>query len=466
MGGNREVERPLGTRNAARAGRGGTLDRIRNLWLLLRGQFWIVPVIISIAGLGLAYLLLAYGGMLMSSREPSLWWLYGGDADSAREVLSSVLSGLITMTSLVVSVTFVILTLAANQLGPRLIMIFIADRQIQTMLGLFLGTILYVLTVLRTLGDELGAGQVPHLAVTVGSGLTVVCLFALVFYLHKVARSIVADNVVGKVAADLSHQIRQVLPETDGSDPGPVPEDGEGWPIALERRGYVQAIDYSALVEIARKHDRVLTIGIRAGHFVLNHGEHITARPRRPFDEATLAAVRSAFIVGQERTPAQDIEFGIRQLVEIAVRALSPGINDVFTALAVADRLGAALEEILSRAPQPVLLRDDEGTVRVVADRSGFDGLLDAAFDQIRQAARPHPAVLIRMADVMAQLAPVLGDAARAGAVLDQLAKLEQTAGGESFASDDQRDVMVRIGNARAIIDRAFRMRSSAFAAV
>jgi uncharacterized membrane protein len=161
------------------------MSRLRNIFALLREQLWIIPLLLSVLALALAFWLLTSGAELLESLDGKHWWLYSGDASTARGLLSSLLSGLMTMTSLIVSVTFVILTLAANQLGPRLISIFMADRQIQIVLGLFLGTILYVLVVLRSLNETLGAEGVPHIAVTVGSALTVVCLFALLFYVHR-----------------------------------------------------------------------------------------------------------------------------------------------------------------------------------------------------------------------------------------------------------------------------------------
>ena len=193
------------------------MDRIRNLLALLRAQLWIIPLAISVLALALAYWVLTSGGAVLErwTAGSGFWWLYGGDAESARGLLSSLLSGLMTMTSLIVSVTFVILTLSANQLGPRLISTFMADRQIQTVLGLFLGTILYVLVVLRSLDETLGREGVPHIAVTIGSALTIVCLFALLFYVHKIARSIIADNVVAQVAGDLHRNIAGMLKDTE-----------------------------------------------------------------------------------------------------------------------------------------------------------------------------------------------------------------------------------------------------------
>jgi len=427
------------------------MERIRNIVILLRGQLWIVPLILSLLALALAYLVLAFGPSFLADWDDGeLWWLYGGDASSARDLLSSLLSGLMTMTSLVVSVTFVILTLAANQLGPRLIPIFMGDRQIQTVLGLFLGTILYVLVVLRSLDETLGPEGVPHAAVTVGSALTVVCLFALLFYVHKVARAIVADSIVARVARDLHNDVRSMLADAGESD-GAVPKDipPTAGTVSLGRSGYIQVIDYDRLISLACREDALLQVKVRAGHFVLKGGEHVVVHAAQWPDNDAIEAIREAFVVGEERSPAQDLEFGLRQLVEIALRALSPGINDPYTAIAVLDRLGAALEEIFQRSLRPTALHDKEGAVRVIAQRSDVQGLIDAAFDPIRQAGQEIPAVLIRMADVLGQLASVLRPGAAREAVARHLGRLAETAEAARLAPCDRSAVLLRVERAR-----------------
>jgi uncharacterized membrane protein len=429
------------------------MERLRNVVVLLRGQLWIIPLCLSALALGLAYWVLTSGASFLEARDVSgFWWLYGGDASSARDLMSSLLSGLMTMTSLVVSVTFVILTLAANQLGPRLISTFMGDRQIQTVLGLFLGTILYVLVVLRSLDETLGSEGVPHAAVTIGSALTVVCLFALLFYVHKIARAIIADSIVARVAGDLHNDIHSMLTTDSDETERSVPElrKPRTGAVSLDRSGYIQVIDYDRLVTLACHENAVFQVKVRAGHFILKNGEHVVVHGGRPLDEKAAQPIRDAFVVGGERSSAQDLEFGLRQLVEIALRALSPGINDPYTAIAVIDRLGAALEEIFMRSLQQEVWRDKEGEVRVIAQRSDVQGLTDAAFDAIRQAGREIPAVLIRMADVLGQLAPVLRSEEARGAVSQHFGKLAETAAEARLAPSDRTAVLRRIEQAKA----------------
>jgi uncharacterized membrane protein len=407
--------------------------------------------------LALAYGVLVFGEAasrwaLASGALP--WWLFSGDAGTARNLLSSLLSGLMTMMSLVVSVTFVILSLAANQLGPRLIPTFMADRQIQAVIGLFLATILYILVVLRSISDVLGPSGVPHVAVTGGTLLTVFCLFALLFYVHKVARSLVADNIVDTVGRGLLQSVRTILPEPgDGDGDGDGQEaDLERLPaveqdIAIGRSGVIQVVDHDALLAQAVEAGVTLDVAVRAGHFVLRHGAHVRVRGGS-LDEEGQDTVREAFVIGPERSPAQDIEFGIRQLVEIGLRALSPGINDPFTAIATLDRLGEALEAAIARGELAGVLRDGDGWPRVVLSRSDPAGMIGAAFDPLRQAGRTNPAVLIRMADIIAELARAARGRRWKDALADQLRKIGQTAQAADLVPADLSAVQVRIEQA------------------
>ncbi len=385
-------------------------DRLRHVWTIIQGSLWFVPVLMGAAAAALAILLLNVDtGLIRDAGE--FWLLYTGDAENARELMSALLSGMITMTSLVVSITMVVLTLAAGQIGPRLIRSFIQDRVTQAVLGLFLADILYLLVVFRTINGPPegsgGGGSVPHLAVSTGTGLTVLCLLVLLFYIHKLARSIIYDTVIRNVTTELQETVARLMPAADETDPrdeeGPEPA-GHGAPVSLDRDGYVQAIGHDGLVEAARKAGAVIRLRAGAGDFVLADTPVATVHP--PSD-AVAAAVRDAFVIGPERTPAQDVGFGIRQLVEIATRALSPGLNDVFTAIAVIDNLSAALADIFRHDPEPGRLRDGDGTVRIVRDVPDHGALVGAAFDQIRHSGGGNPAVLTRLADAIGRLASV-----------------------------------------------------------
>jgi uncharacterized membrane protein len=406
------------------------MEKLANILNRLRQSLWLLPGAMSAGAAVLAWLLLSFSFEALITDPRAKWWLFSGDAGTARDLLSSLLSGLITMTSLVVSITMVVLSLAAGQLGPRLIVNFIRDRQIQMVLGLFMGTIVYTLLVLRSVSDEFGPGAIPHIAVAVASALTLLCLFALLFFVHKIARSIIADTVVRQVADELEDAIANAAP--DRHQPQIQDESpktfGTRTPVSIGVAGYVQVIDYGQLVKLAAEHDVVIETHVRAGHFVLRLGEHLEILSHGPVPDALPDGLRKAIVIGPERTSTQDLEYSVRQLVEIAVRALSPGINDPFTALAVVNRLGAALECAAGRPDPPSVHVDKQGVVRVKAQVTNFVGLLDTSFNQIRQAATGNAALLIQTSETLGQLAAVVHDPAGRAGLFAHLQKIERAA--------------------------------------
>jgi uncharacterized membrane protein len=431
------------------------MDRLRNFLSILQNQLWPLPSVIMLAAGWLATYLLARGHELLPDPDSPPWWLYSGQASTARDLLASLLSGLMTMTSLVVSITFVILTLAANQLGPRLIAIFMGDRQIQAVLGLFIGTIVYMVLIMRTLDDTLGDEGVPHLAVSTATLLTLLCLVALLFYLHKIARLIIADNVVDTVSRGLQADFHKILPVEDEDRADEARDlhlsspEGQAWNISLDVAGYVQVVDYNRLLTLACKKDIIIRADVRAGHHVLRCGNHVKVfapvDPGRP----VVNAIRRAFTIGTSRTPAQDPEQGIRQLVEIATRALSPGTNDPFTALAVIERLGSAIEVAFGRSDQQRVFRDAGGAVRLIVNRADIAGLIDAAFHPIRQAGGSHPAILIALSETILRLAPSVRLTAQCAALTEQIDRLAETMAAARFTESDHRDTRQRIDQAR-----------------
>ncbi|HYD31156.1 MAG TPA: DUF2254 domain-containing protein [Azospirillaceae bacterium] len=388
------------------------LDRFYTFWERLRTSLWFVPVMMVLVGIALAVALLQTDNTVLGLKAGAVWWLHSGRAEDARELLSTLLTSVITMTSLVFSMTLVVLTLAANQFGSRLIRIFMADRTTQSVLGVFMMTIVYCLLVLRAIANTDG-DRVPHLAVTAGTALALASLFLLIAFIHNIGRSIKADTVVRRVAAELDDAIARLLPAGGDHDADEEREPEKLLPadfahragaVCLEREGYIQAIEYEELAELGQRFSAVVQVDIRAGDFVIAGAQAIRVWPADAATPEVLAGIDSAILIGQSRTPVQDIEFPIRHLVEVAVRALSPGINDPFTAMAVVDRLGAGLARLMGRAFHPRVFRDSDGSVRVVAKAPVHGELIDAAFHQIRQAGARMPAVIIRMLDTLARI--------------------------------------------------------------
>jgi uncharacterized membrane protein len=419
------------------------MERLWNLLNWLRGRLWLIPAIMSLAAGGLAYGLIGPGGELFRKYTES-WWLYSGDPGTARDLLSTLLAGMITMTSLVVSITVVVLSLAANQLGARLIWNFIEDRRIHTVIGLFVSTILYTLLVLRTVEDEPGPEGVPHAAVTLASLLTIACLVALLFHVSMVARSIVADTIVQEVSNSLDDFVRRLAQEPPGEARDRTPASyPHRCSAPLGRSGYVQVVNYKAMCALAHEHDLLIVLDVRPGHFVLRGTEHLHIRSRKQVADDVVEKIAGSVIVGSGRTPTQDLEYSVRQLVEIALRALSPSLNDPNTAIAVIDRLAAAFEIVSSRSLPAKEYCDEDGRLRVLADTTDYEGLMDAAFNQIRQASSSNPAVLIELGRRLTSLSQVANSAEQKEAIAKHLRMLERAAG--TIAEPEDRDDLLDV---------------------
>lgn len=375
--------------------------RLLTLWHSLRTSLWALPMLMVVAAAAAA--ILAVNLPVRQGDDP-VWFLYSGNAEDAPQFLASLVTAMITMATLVISITMVVLTLAAQQLGPRLIRSFMADRRTQLTLGLFVATVIYLLLVLRSAYGSLE--KVPNLAVTGGTILVLLCLVALLVFVHHLARSIIADHTIDRVGAALDADVARLLPASDFEQKQPPtkrPSD-IGTTLTLTSSGYVQALDHHGLVSIAKEADAVIEISFKPGRHVVEGTTFAWIAPPDAASEDMASRVQACLMLGGERASVQDLETSIRQLVEVALRALSPSISDPFTATAVVDRLTMSLAKIMQRGPAQCVWTDEDGTVRLLAPRSTFAETVEEAFRQIRQHGHDEPAVLIRLVESLGQL--------------------------------------------------------------
>lgn len=379
-------------------------------WGRISGSFWFVPLLMAGGAIALAYASLALDRTATDRWLQAQRWVYSGGAEGATVMLGTIASSMITIAGVVFSMTLVALSLASSQLGPRLLRTFMTDKTNQMVLGTFVATFLYALMVLRAIRRADEGIFVPHLSVAFGVILAVASLGVLVYFIHHVAVSIQADNVIARIGAELTDRIDRLFPEGIGESThqrANVPEtfDRDCMPIGAVEDGYVQLIDGDALLALAVEEDLVLRVERRPGQFVVKGSPVAVACPAFRVDERIKQKINDAFVLGSHRTPVQDIEFSVNQLVEIAVRALSPGINDPFTAVACVDRLGAALSRLAQREMPSCRRHDEARKLRIVTPATAFADVADAAFDQVRQYARTSAAVTIRLLETIAVVA-------------------------------------------------------------
>ncbi len=307
-----------------------------------------------------------------------LGWVYSGGAEGASQLLSTVAGSMIAIAGTVFSMTLVVLSLASSQLGPRLLRNFMRDTANQVVLGTFVATFVYCLLVLRTIrrADELAF--VPHLAVSICVLLAVVSIGVLIYFIHHVSVSVQADEVVAKVGRELEEGIDRLFPGQLGKAQADIlhaqgetdlPESfaREARPICAFEDGYLRLIDADVLMALAAEEDLLIRVEHRPGNYLVKGRAMVMVWPGDGVSKSVFEKINAAFVFGNQRTGTQDVEFSVQQLVEIALRALSPGINDPFTAIACVDRLGSALCRLARRDMPSAHRFDEQGRLRLVA---------------------------------------------------------------------------------------------------
>ena len=377
----------------------------------LRTNLWLVPTIEVIAAVALyvgthAIDKAAYGGSLTL---PS--WMVFGTADAARQILTTLAAAVITVVGVVFSITIVTLTLASTQFGPRMLRNFIRDRGTQFTLGTFVATFVYATLVLISIGPgNRGRNFVPHLSITLSVSLVTVSMAVLIYFIHHIAASIQLPQVIASIANDLDRAI-----DAESNNDGTIAESGPSVPELLRRMseaggtvpapssGYLQFVRHETLIGLAAEKGAVIRLLHRPGHFLVRGHPMATVWPPGA-TESVSTALRRAHITGSSRTLAQDLAFAVDQLVEIAIRALSPAVNDTFTALTCIDWLGASLCKVTLQWEPVRVHRDNHGFVRLITAHVSYERLIERAFEKIRQAGRGMPAVLIRQLEALAKI--------------------------------------------------------------
>jgi uncharacterized membrane protein len=396
------------------------LPRLRLMWTRVRDSLWFLPGVLTLLGVVLAITVTQAEERGVFDVEMLRSWVFGGCVDGARGVLSVIAGGLITVTGVVFSVTIVALQLASSQFTPRLLRNFTADRGNQLVLGVFIGTFTYTLLVLRTIrsADDGESPFVPRVGVTLAMVLVLVAIGFLIFYINHSARSIQVAAILDRVAQRTLGDVRRLFPQQVGHADEARPPDPrrEGQPsttVTADAAGYLQAVDGRSLFDLGMGRRVVIAMELHVGDFVLPGQPLATVSPPGEVDEAVCRAVRKAFLLGPERTPEQDVEFGIVEISDIALKALSPGINDPTTAFRCIDRLAEVLLELGTREP-PSPWRTEHGEVHYLARHPTFERAVGLAFDQVRHFGASNPGIARKLLEVLTRLASLVPESRRA----------------------------------------------------
>jgi uncharacterized membrane protein len=388
----------------------------------LRTSLWLVPIAAVTGAVLLAVFLPRLDGRW--GENVAAWYLYAGQADSARELLSTIASSMLTLAALVFSITILVLQLASSHFSPRVLRTFLTDRTTQVALGMFLGSFVYPMVLLPQVhsGEQ---ASVPAFSVFFAIALVLVSVLMFVRYIHHMAHAIRAGSVLRRVADETHDSLRAMYPDVGDDDPAPAPHAPAGpadHVLEAKHAGVLSAVDADVLLARATRHDLVIELHPSVGDF-LPSGAPLMSVWGQGGDELE-QALRDACVIASERTPTQDAAFGLRQLVDVAERALSPGVNDPTTAVQALDHIHDLLRSLCVRKfPSPVR-SDEQGQLRLLLPRPDFASLVRLGLDEVRHYGAGSIQIMRRMRALLDDLLRI-APPARRGALLEQLRLLD-----------------------------------------
>ncbi len=386
---------------------------LRHITYNLRGGFLIRPLVTALL---LGFTGAAFSGLeeavpALSAWVPRLLFPSHSDPQVAQVILSSIATSVMTVVSIVFAILLMTLTLASNQFSPRIIVNFARDRTTQHTLGIFLGTFGYCVAALPA------ARNIPHpfspVATVLGAMLlALACIAWLLFFIHHISQAISVNYIVDNIARETEAVIDEIMPGAFRHDrmetsPLPVSTSREA-PVLSLTSGYIRYIDSARLVELAKKYNFTVAVLRRVGHFVPAGVPLLTISKGERLSPGIALYLLEAFDFGPTRTLEQDVEFGILQIVDIALKAISPAINDPSTAISCVDQLSRILIRFAGREPAADRFFDPPGVLRVSVPWLGFERLADAAFDQIRLYAKTDVAVNLRLLRALSDIAATI----------------------------------------------------------
>ena len=406
------------------------MNKLRQLWSNLQSSFWFLPSLMVLDSIVLAAALIA-----ADSAGSDQWlaeWprLFGAGPEGARQILSTLAGSMMSVMGITFSMTLLALTLASTQYTSRILRDFMHSRITQFTLGTFAGIFAYCLIVLRTIrGGE--AEFVPGLAVFFAFVMALGGVGVLIFFIHHIASSIQASSIIASVSHETIAAIDRLFPEVRGHEPEKA-EDGTNekhltslddrtwYAVPAAMSGYIQSVDHDALLRLARDTRIIVRLEHGVGAFVVQNTPLASLALTYPPDQDMIAALNGAYSISRHRTVEQDPAFGIRQIVDMALKALSPGVNDISTAVMCVDYLTAILTRLTGRQFPPSRRYEGEA-LRVISIVPTFEGLLAEAFDQIRCSAEGNVAIMARMLSAIDTIASLTVSPCRRRALDEQV---------------------------------------------
>ncbi len=385
------------------------MKKLRYHYQNIKSSFWFVPLLIILTGIGLAVGFLYVDISHHYKPTGILRFIFSGSANSARSVLSSIAAAMIGVAGTVFSITLVVLTLASSQFGPRLLRNFMYNRLNQTVLGVYVSTFLFCLIILNAVKGSEEFTLVPNLSILFAIVMTVVNIVLLILFIHHVSLSIQPSYIIAEIGRELEKSIQQFLVNKSSG----AGEDSANAIFEIKNKlkvrtqvkspksGYLQLIDIAGLIDFAENENCFIEIRFKPGEYVVKNVTLVEVSSEGELEKSKIRFIENYFVLASQKTIYQDPEFAIHQIVEIAVKALSPGINDPYTAINCIDSLSASICRLTEIKFPSKFHTDQHNIVRISTIPLTFEGMLNTAFNQIRQFGAGSPSVIIRLMEAL-----------------------------------------------------------------
>jgi uncharacterized membrane protein len=405
----------------------------RYRWDRMKVSFWFAPVILAIAAVLLAWLMYGVDSLVADAALEDSRFVLAGTPGELRSALLNMAGTVLATAGVVFTLLTLPLSTVASQYGSRLLRVFLGDRTTQFVLGAFVGTFVYCIAAALSIPTASVEQEAPQLTATLGVYLMVATFGTLILLVQHVSTMLQAPNIAAAAGVELLDVVRANAEEVASGDDGsggsgtrpapgsrdiPAPlTEAEGYPVRARKAGYIQYVNSQTVLTLAQKKDLVVHLQCKPGCYVQSGAVVALVWPAERVDEQLEALFQRAFRLGNGRTPSQDVEYAVNQLTEMAVRAMSPAINDPFTAMTCLDRIGDGLATFIRQGANNSHHWDQDGRLRLIVEPVAIDDLLSAAFDMLRHASCNNASVLQHMLEVI----DVLGQEVKAPEMRKQL---------------------------------------------
>jgi uncharacterized membrane protein len=379
----------------------------RYKWDRLKVSFWFAPVVMSLGAILLAWTMYWVDGLIPNEMLESSYLVLAGTPGEIRTMLVGMAGTILATAGVVFTLLTLPLSTVAAQYGSRLLRVFLGDRTTQLVLGMFVATFVYCLAAALSIPPASVEVEGPQLTATVGLLLMLATFASLILLVQHVSIMLQAPNIAAAAGAELRDVVRAEIPgevmsgEQTGLGVAESLMATDGYPVRVKKTGYIQYIDPETLIALAMEKNLVIRLLHKPGHFVWRDKVVALVWPAGRVDEELEEQIYQAFRLGNTRTPTQDVAYAVNQLVEMAVRAMSPAINDPFTAMTCLDYIGEGLALFIRQGEKDPHFYDQKGRLCLIFEPVTFDELLDGAFDMLRHCSCDNASVLQHMLEVI-----------------------------------------------------------------